>query len=111
MNLKRTFIAVALGAMAAGATVTAASAHTYVPARHPRQAEVLDRAAAQRAMIRHEERTGRISPMKAHRLLAANRRVAMENRRMSRRNGGYISPREQHRLNNQETRIGRHLRG
>jgi hypothetical protein len=110
MNLKRTLIAVTLGAMAAGGAVTAASAQTYVPA-HPRQAEVLDRAAAQRAAIRHEERTGRISPAKAHRLLVANKRVAMKEHRMARRNGGYITVKQQHRLNRQENQLARRVPG
>ena len=110
MNLKRTALAAAFGALAFGATVTAASAQPLTPG-HPRQAEVLDRAAHQRAVIRHEERTGRISPAKAHRLLAANRRIAIKEHRMARRNGGYLTAAQQHRLNRQENHLARRIRG
>lgn len=109
MNLKRTALVAALGALVAGASLGAASAQPFAPA-HPRQAQVLDRAAHQRAVIRHEERTGRISPMKAHRLLIANKRLAMKEHRMARRNGGYITKRQQHRLDKQETHIARRAR-
>jgi hypothetical protein len=110
MNLKRTLIAATLGALAAGATVTAASAQAYVPA-HPRQAEVLDRAGGERAQIRHEARTGRISPVRAHRLMVADRRLVMREHRMARHNGGYITVKQQHRLNRQETQLSHRIRG
>lgn len=110
MNLKRTALVAVLGALAAGATVTAASAQTYAPA-HPRQAEVLDRTAHQRAEIRRDERSGRISHAKAHRLLVADRRIAMRDRRLSRHNGGYISRAQQHRLNSRENQLGHRIPG
>lgn len=108
MNLKRTALAAAFGALAFGVTVSAASAQ---PMHHPRQAEVLDRAAHQRQMIRHDERIGRLSPAKAHRLEMADRRIAMQDHRMARRNGGYITPAQQHRLNRQENQVARHMPG
>jgi len=110
MNLKRTALAAAFGALAFGATVSAASAQPLTPG-HPRQAEVLDRTVHQRALIRHEERSGRISPAKAHRLLVANQRVAMQEHRMARRNGGYLTSAQQHRLNRQENQVGRRIPG
>jgi hypothetical protein len=110
MTLKRTLIALTLGALTAGAGAAAASAQTYVPA-HPRQAEVLDRAAHQRTVIRHEERTGRISPAKAHRLMVANKRLVMREHRMARHNGGYITVKQQHRLNRHETQLSHRIRG
>lgn len=109
MNFKRTAIAAVLGAVACAAAVGGASAETRWEARHPRQDQVLDRDAHQRAVIRHEVRTGRMSPMKAHRLLVADRRIAMREHRMAHRNGGYITKGEQHRLNRQEGRVARHM--
>ena len=110
MNLKRTALAAAFGALAFGATVSAASAQPLQPG-HPRQEQVLDRAAHQRAVIRHEERAGRISPAKAHRLLIADRRIAMREHRMAHRNGGYLTRAQQHRLDRQENQVARHIRG
>ncbi|THD81263.1 MAG: hypothetical protein E7812_05060 [Phenylobacterium sp.] len=110
MNLKRTALVAVLGALAAGATVSAASAQPLDPG-HPRQSEVLARAAHQRAEIRRDERTGRISHAKAHRLLVADRRVAMRDHRLSRHNGGYISRAEQHRLNQRENQLGGRIPG
>ena len=107
MNFQRTALAALLGALATGATFSAAAAQ---PMAHPRQAEVLNRAADQRAMIRHEERTGRISSAKAHRLLAANHRIVVKEHRMARRNGGYLTTAQQHRLNRQESRVGQRAR-
>lgn len=109
MNIKRTALAAIIGAVACGATVTAASAETRWESHHPRQEQVLDRAAHQRAMIRHEVRSGRMSPMKAHRLLVANKRIVMKEHRMAHRSGGYITKGQQHRLNRHESRVGRHI--
>ena len=103
MNIKRTALILTLAASALGASAAAASAH---PLEHPRKAEVLARAARQRAEIKAEARRGEIGPMKAHRLLAANRHVirAVKLHR-------HLTLAEQRRLNRQETRIHRRLNG
>ncbi|MFI4964345.1 MAG: hypothetical protein ACHP9T_03165 [Caulobacterales bacterium] len=101
MNLKRTALVLILGAASFGAMSTAASAQ---PLQHPRKHEVLARVQHQRQDIRIAERRGQIGPMKAHRLLAADRRVAREVR-----SRGYLTRVEQHRLNRQENRIHRHI--
>jgi len=108
MNLKRTALVASFGALAFGATVSAASAQ---PMHHPRQAEVLDRAAHQQQMIRHDERIGRISPARAHRLQRADHRIVMQEHRMARHNGGYITRAQQHRLNRQENQVARRMPG
>jgi len=107
MTFKKTLFALALGAFACGGAVSAASAQPY----HPRQAEVLDRAAHQRAAIRHAAAAGRIAPAKARRLLVANRHIVREEHRMARANGGRLAVAQQHRLNRQETRVGQHIAG
>ena len=72
---------------------------------------MLDRNQQQRAAIRHEAATGRISHRRAERLLAKERRLAMTEHRMARRNGGYLTAAQQRRLNHQETRLGHKIRG
>lgn len=110
MNLKHAAITAALGALALGAA-TGASAETRWEHNHPRQDQVLDRSAHQRAVIRHQEAIGRISHRRAMILLAKERRLAAREHRMAARNDGYITAAQQHRLNRQETRLGRHIRG
>jgi hypothetical protein len=107
MTFKKTLFAVAFGALACAGAVSAASAQPY----HPRQTEVLDRAAQQRAMIRHEAATGRMAPAKAHRLLAANRHVVRQEHRLARANGGHLTVAQQRRLNHQENRVGQRIHG
>jgi hypothetical protein len=103
MNVKRTALILTLAASALGASAAAASAQ---PLDHPRKAEVMARAAHQRAEIKADLRDGKIGPAKAHRLLAANRHVvhAVKSHR-------HLTVAEQRRLNRTETRIHRHLNG
>ena len=103
MNFKRTALVLTLAASALGASAAAASAQ---PLDHPRKAEVMARAVHEKREIRAELRRGEISPMKAHRLMAADRRVisAVKHHR-------HLTVAEQRRLNRQETRIHRHLNG
>jgi hypothetical protein len=105
MNLKHTLIALSLGLAAAGGVSATASAE---PMRHPRQHEVLARDVHQRREIKTELRRGEIGPMKAHRLLAADRRVTREDHVFMHRHG-YLTKAEQHRLNRQENHIHRQM--
>ena len=103
MNFKRTALVLTLAASALGVSAAAASAQ---PLEHPRKAEVMARAIHEKREIKAEERRGEISPMKAHRLLAADRHVIREVKHHR-----HLSLAEQRRLNRQETRIHRHLNG
>jgi hypothetical protein len=100
MNLKRTALVLILGAASLGAMTTTANAQ---PVRQPAKQEVLARVHHQRQEIRTAERRGQISPVKAHRLLAADRRVAREARMQ-----GHLTRVEHHQLNRVESRIHRH---
>lgn len=106
MTLKKTALILALAATAfAGATATAADAQPLRPAAaQPAKQQVLARVHAQKVQIRAAERAGKISPMKAHRLLAANHRIARQVRAAP-----VLTRVEARRLNHQETRIHRHL--
>lgn len=102
MNFKRTALVLILGAASLGAMTATANAQ---PIRQPAKHEILARVHHQRQEIRTAERRGQISPMKAHRLLAADRRVAREARMQ-----GHLTRVEAKRLNHQENRIHRHLK-
>ncbi len=102
MNLKKTALILTLATVGlAGAGVATADAQPMQPAKQ----EVLARVHAQKQQIRAEERAGKISPMKAHRLLAADRKVAREVRAK-----GHLTRVEARRLNHQENRIHRHIK-
>jgi len=103
MNLKRTALVLVLGAASLGAMSATANAQSL----HPAKQQVLARVHHQRQEIRRAERRGEISPMKAHRLLAADRQVAREVRRRP----GPLTRVEVRRLNRQENRIHRHIEG
>ena len=98
MTFKRTALALILGATTLGAmTATAAIAQPLAP---PARQEI----AAHRAQIRAEERAGKISPAKAHRMLVVDRHIA----RHARLHGGHLTRVEARRLHRQEVRIQRH---
>jgi hypothetical protein len=101
MNLKRTALVLILGAASFGAMTATANAQ---PIRHPAKQEVLARVHHQRQVIRTAERRGQITPMKAHRLLAADRHIAREARMH-----GRLTRVDQRRLNREENRIQRHI--
>jgi hypothetical protein len=105
MTFKTTLIALTLGVAAAGAVSATAFAE---PMRHPRSHEVLARDAHQRREIKAELAAGKIGPMKAHRLLAADRRIAREDRADLRAHGR-LTKAQLHRMNRQEARIHRHM--
>ena len=110
MNIKSILLA---GALALSATVSVAGAALADPApgEHPRQEQVLGRAAHERHLIREERREGEISGVRAHRLLVRDRHIVHEERRFARRHHGHITRREQLRLNRHENRLRRGVRG
>ena len=107
----RTLTLSALSLLASGMIATAASAETPWQAHHPRQEQVLNRDAHERARIREERREGDLSRRQANHLLAADRRIAHQDRVVARVNGGYITRHEQRVLNHEETKVGRHIPG
>ena len=111
MTFKRTLLAGALALSAALTVAGAASAETVWQHRHPRQEQVLSRAAHERHLIRQERREGELGRYQSRRLLRHVNRVAVEDRRLAHRNGGYITKGEQHRLDLQEGRIRHRIPG
>lgn len=101
MNLKRTLLVLTLGAVGFAGVAATADAQPLQPAKR----EILARAHNQKQEIRAEERAGKISPMKAHRLLAADRHVARHARM-----AGHLTRVHAKRLNHQENRIHRHIK-
>ncbi len=84
MNLKRTALVLIMGAASYGAiTATANAQPVQQPAaqqlaKHPARQGVLARVHQQRQEIRTAERNGKITPMKARRLLAVDRHIARQ---------------------------------
>ena len=108
MTFKRNLLVAALG-LAAIAAAGSASAETRWEQHHPRQDQVLDRDAHLRHDVRVERREGDISRAQAHHMLRHDRQIAREDHRMARRNGGYITKAQQHRMNRQENRPANHV--
>jgi hypothetical protein len=104
MSFKRTLLAGLVAVTTAISVAGAASADPTWDARHPRQAQVLDRAAHERGLIRQDRREGELSSFKAHRLLVRDRRIVREERLMARHHHR-ITRREQLRLDRQEGRL------
>ena len=111
MTIKRTILAGAVALSAAFTLAGAASADTVWQHRHPRQEQVLDRAAHQRHLIRKERREGELGRYESRRLLHRVNHMAREDHRFAHRNGGYITRFEQHRMNRQEMRSRHHIPG
>ena len=105
------FLTATILSAAALSVAGAASADTRWENHHPRQDQVLDRAAHERARIREERREGEISKAQAHRMMRADRTIAREDHMTARANGGFITKREQHNLNKQENQLSRRIGG
>lgn len=111
-SVSRLLLGVLAAASVAGVAVAASAAPAAAPAfaaQHPRQAQVLVRAAHERMRIREERREGVLTRGQAHRLLVADKRIVRRERRMSRANGGFITGAQQHRLNREEGAVGRNI--
>ena len=111
MGLARTLSLSVLSLVAGGMIAGAAAAETPWQAHHPRQAEVLSRDADERAAVHAERREGDLTHRQARHLLAADRRIARQDHLLARANGGHITRHEQHFLNHEESRVGRHIPG
>jgi hypothetical protein len=103
--LAATSAAVVLAAFAAPPV----SADTAWQAHHPRREQVNNRLARQNWRIHREVREGEMTRGQAARLRRADWRTRMAERRMARRNGGFITRRQQLRLNRRENHISRRI--
>jgi hypothetical protein len=101
MNLKRTALVLILGAASLGAMSATANAQ---PVREPTRYEAVAHVNRQRHEIRQEARRGEISPMQAHRMLAADHRIA----RHARMHGGHLTRVEHRHLHRHDVRLHRH---
>ena len=90
-------------------TAGMASAQTPYQPHHPRRAEVNHRLASQNQRIKHELRTGQISPTKARRLLAQDHAIRGHERMLAANDHGHISRADQARLNQRENAVGRKI--
>ena len=110
MNVKKNALLVAMGLiMACSAAATGASAETRWDEHHPRQHQVLARVAHQEHRIAVERRDGRIGPVRAHRLHAADTRILRQERREARLNGDRLTKAQHRQLNREENRVSRRI--
>lgn len=110
MNVKKNMVLAAMGlVMAFGAASTASADIVRYDGHHPRQAEAPGRVASQEHRITVQRREGELTARQARHLRAEDRRIARQDRREARVNGGYISKAQQHRLNREENRVSRHI--
>jgi len=103
MNTKTLLAAIA------GLVLTTGGAGVASAQTHPRRAEVDQRLETQNRRIDRKVATGEISPMKAHRLHRADRRIRTAERRDARAHDGHITKVEQARLNHRETRVSHRI--
>jgi hypothetical protein len=105
----RTALTAAAATVSLACLAAPAMAQTPWQAQHPRRAQVDARLRTQDARIDEEIRTGRISPAKAARLHAADRRIRGHEQRMAAMHGGHITADEQARLNAEEDRVSQRI--
>ncbi len=96
----------ALAALALAGTASAAPGRWRK--NHPRQAQALQRTRRQQRKANRLFKQGKISKRQRNNIVRNDRRMRREDRRMARRNGGYITKGQQRALNRQENRnLGR----
>ena len=105
----RTALAAVAATVSLACLAAPAMADTPWQAHHPRREQVNNRLATQNARIHREAREGEMSRAKAARLHRADHRIRMQERRMAARNGGYVTRRQQARLNRRENHVSRRI--
>ena len=100
---------VGLAALAVAAPSFARGDHRF-EAHHPRRDQVLDRSQFQNRRITRQVREGELTHAQAHTLRRNDARIAGREQYLARRNGGYITKKQQahlnRRLDNNSKRIG-----
>jgi 5-deoxy-D-glucuronate isomerase len=105
----RTVLAAAAAVVSLACAAAPALADTPWQAHHPRREQVNNRLAKQNARIHQQVKEGELSRRQAARLHGADRRIRAQERRMAARNGGYITRRQQLKINREENHVSRHI--
>ena len=108
-SFRNVLAAASLAAVLGVFAISPAHADTAWQAHHPRREQVNNRLTRQNRRIHQQVRQGELTRAQAARLHRADWRARMAERRMARRNGGYITRRQQDRLNRRETKISRRI--
>ena len=103
--------ALGLASLIVVGAASGASAATRWDQTHPRQTEVLARVHHKEHRIVVARREGKITPVQAHRLMVREQRIAREEHRAARVNGGHITRVQQHRLSRQENLLSHRVPG
>lgn len=106
---RNTWVAASLTAALATFAASPARADSAWQAHHPRREQVNSRLARQNQRIHQQVRAGELTGAQAGRLRRADWRTRLTERRMARRNGGFITRRQQARLNRRESKISRRI--
>ncbi len=104
-----TLAAASLTAVLAAFAASPARADTAWQTHHPRREQVNNRLVRQNQRIHQQVREGELTRAQAARLHRADRRTRLAERRMARRNGGFITRRQQARLNHRESKISHRI--
>jgi hypothetical protein len=105
----RTVLAAAAAIVSLACAAAPVMADTPWQAHHPRREQVNTRLAKQNARIHREVREGEMTRRQAARLHGADRRIRAQERRMAARNGGYITRRQQMRINREENHVSHRI--
>jgi hypothetical protein len=105
----RTVLTAVAATLSLACAAAPAMADTPWQAHHPRREQVNNRLGRQNARIHHEVREGEMSRAKAARLHRADHRIRAQERHMAARNGGYITKRQQARINREENHVSHRI--
>ena len=101
------FVCLAIVALCNTAIAEEANRKKKWERKHPRQAEVINRANNEEKKNDAASAQGKITADQANRLDREDEAIKREERNMARKNGGKITPEEQRKLNRQENRVNR----
>ena len=106
---RTTLAAASLAAVLAAFSSSPEQADSAWQAHHPRREQINNRLSRQNQRIHQQVREGELTGAQAARLRRADLRTRLTERRMARRNGGFITRRQQMRLNRRESKISRRI--
>lgn len=107
--IRNTLIAASLTAALATFAATPARADTPWQAHHPRREQINNRLTRENRRIHQQVREDELTGAQAARLHRAAWRTRLTERRMARRNGGFLTRRQQVRLNRRANQISRRI--
>lgn len=109
MRFRRNAVVAAIGLAVLMGSAADASAATSWEVHHPRRDQVIDRLHNQFRRISEERREGELTYGQARYLRNEDRAIFHREQFDARSNGGYITPAQQHALNQDENRVSNQI--